>query len=191
MKAETSPDRIFLRDFRLQVVIGILPSERILPQPLDLNLEVGFDLTEAALSGELSKTIDYSEITKAITFILETGRFRLLESAALAIVKFLLSPAAMGLAAEFAKITLTKPQALDGVAIPQVSVSRHQSDVEYVTSLHDSATVYSIFSSQDVDVWLAQGLDHRESLSEFYNLRPTSELILRPNSKLLVRTRPD
>lgn len=122
-------DAISLRDLAVSCVIGVHPEEKIRPQSLRLDLRLYLDTSAAALSGILSRTVDYSLVAKELTFILEHSRFRLLESAAEALAVYLLTPAP-GTEALIAAvdIEIKKPEALGGIAEPSVRIFRDQAN---------------------------------------------------------------
>lgn len=122
-------DAITLRDLAVSCVIGVHPEEKLRPQSLRLDLRLYLDTSAAALSGILSRTVDYSLVAKQLTFILEHSRFRLLESAAEALAVFLLTPAPGSEALIAAvDIEIKKPEALGGVAEPSVRIFRDQAN---------------------------------------------------------------
>jgi len=56
-------DRIELRGLWVDAICGVLPHERTNPQPLELDLDVLVDLSEAGESDALVDTIDYGAVT--------------------------------------------------------------------------------------------------------------------------------
>lgn len=59
-------DRILVRNLRLWAHVGVLASERQLGQWFELDLELGFDLTAAALGDDLAASLDYSRAITAL-----------------------------------------------------------------------------------------------------------------------------
>ena len=59
-------DIIFLRDFRLKLIIGIYEWERKIPQPVRLDLEIGLPHSNAAASDDVHDTIDYGAVAHRI-----------------------------------------------------------------------------------------------------------------------------
>lgn len=127
-------DVITLRDLGVQCVIGVNPEEKVRTQTLRLDVKLYLDTSPAALSGILSRTVDYSLIAKQLTFILKSSRFRLLESAAEALAIFLLTPpAGTQVLIQAVDIEIHKPEALQGQAIPSVRIYRdHESRADWV-----------------------------------------------------------
>jgi dihydroneopterin aldolase len=80
-------DTILLQGMRFEGVHGVSDEERALPQPLEVDLEVGLDLSAAAASDDLGDTLDYGELVEVCRQAVETGTQRLLEAVAGAIAE--------------------------------------------------------------------------------------------------------
>lgn len=79
-------DRIELRGLRVLGTHGVLPEERVDPQPFELDLDLDVDLAAAGLSDDLADTVDYSGVVdRAGAVIAGSGRLHLLEALAEAI----------------------------------------------------------------------------------------------------------
>lgn len=85
-------DIITLKSNSLSVIIGIYNSERRISQPVSLAIELEVDISNAAASGDISDTVDYARLFCEIRHILKFGEFRLIETAAMAICRYILSP---------------------------------------------------------------------------------------------------
>jgi dihydroneopterin aldolase len=59
-------DILFLRDFRLELIIGIYEWERKVPQPVRLDLEIGLPDSKAGGSDNVADTIDYGAVAKRV-----------------------------------------------------------------------------------------------------------------------------
>jgi len=119
-------DWIHLWDLRLHCIVGVEEAERETPQPLVLAVSVGLDL-EAAAGGDLGATVDYQALEREVRFLVEEGRWRLIESVAAVVLRHVLRPygrGAAGPAVERARVRVTKPEALDGAAVPSVEMER-------------------------------------------------------------------
>lgn len=55
-------DRIELRGLRLLTIVGVLDHERQAPQPLELDITLHADLTDACESDDLDDTVNYGEV---------------------------------------------------------------------------------------------------------------------------------
>jgi 7,8-dihydroneopterin aldolase/epimerase/oxygenase len=59
-------DILFLRDFRLDLIIGIYEWERKIPQPVRLDLEIGLPEHRAGETDNVVDTIDYGAVASVI-----------------------------------------------------------------------------------------------------------------------------
>lgn len=59
-------DILFLRDFRLELIIGIYEWERKIPQPVRIDLEIGLPAQRAGETDDVRDTIDYGAVAHRI-----------------------------------------------------------------------------------------------------------------------------
>lgn len=126
-------DCIRIEGVRVECVVGVYPHERGMTQPLSLDAELVLDLERAGEAERLRHSIDYAAMTHQLVFLLEHCRFRMLETAAHALLKYLLAPPAAGerrAPVQEARLRLTKPKALGGVGVPSVELRRDASWVK-------------------------------------------------------------
>ncbi|MEQ1571103.1 MAG: dihydroneopterin aldolase [Myxococcota bacterium] len=105
-------------DVHLSCIVGILPRERIEPQPLEISARLELDLEGVGRSGDLERGVDYASIDAQFRFLAVEGRFRLLESLALALLR-----AALTGPVERASVRIAKPAVLRA-AVPAIAVAR-------------------------------------------------------------------
>ena len=75
-------DIVYIRDLRVQTIIGIFGWEREVSQEVSIDLEIAFDCKRAAKTDAIEDTIDYKKITKAIIKFVEESEFQLQETLA-------------------------------------------------------------------------------------------------------------
>jgi 7,8-dihydroneopterin aldolase/epimerase/oxygenase len=80
-------DRITLSGIRLEGRLGASEDERAYPQTIEVDLEVGADLTAASESDALADTVDYGPLIEATVRTAEQGSHVLLEGLAGAIAR--------------------------------------------------------------------------------------------------------
>lgn len=73
-------DRIEVRGLRTMAVHGVLPEERSLPQPFEVDLDMVVDLEHAARTDDLAHTVDYGLVAERVMKVLEGPSFALLEA---------------------------------------------------------------------------------------------------------------
>lgn len=75
-------DIIFLHDFKAKTLIGIYPWERVVPQTIQLDLEIALPTSRACQSDQIEDALDYALIIERINKILAEKHFSLLEALA-------------------------------------------------------------------------------------------------------------
>ena len=83
-------DRIELHGMVFQGRHGVLPSERVEPQPFEVDVVLALDLQPAGLADDLSRTIDYGVVFEEVRRIVESTSYRLIEALAEAIAQEIL-----------------------------------------------------------------------------------------------------
>jgi dihydroneopterin aldolase len=78
-------DRIEVRALRLVGVHGLLPAERLRPQPFEIDLDLDVDTAPAAASDDLADTADYGAAVAAAAAVVAGPPRDLLETLAGAI----------------------------------------------------------------------------------------------------------
>ena len=134
--------RICLDGLEVDCTIGVFDPERNRTQPVTVHIEVHLDTSAAAREDALFRTRDYGALSDEITFILQSGRFYLLEAAAQVLLRWLLLPPAEGSPVppiEFARVRLAKPDALPGGAVAVVQVEG-KGEVPFQTIIDHAVT---------------------------------------------------
>ncbi|MDA8093572.1 MAG: dihydroneopterin aldolase [Betaproteobacteria bacterium] len=83
-------DIIFLRDFRLDLTIGIHEWEKMAPQTVQLDLEIGLPHSRAGETDHVEDTIDYAQVVGRIRDLAAHRAFGLVEALAENIAALLL-----------------------------------------------------------------------------------------------------
>jgi dihydroneopterin aldolase len=120
-------DVLSIHGLCLECVVGIHPHERDQPQPLRIDVDLRLDTESAARSERIGSTVDYDAMAAQIAFLLQAGRFELLETAAHVLAVQMLAPPAVGerrTQIHSVRLRLTKPSAMAGRAIPALEIER-------------------------------------------------------------------
>jgi dihydroneopterin aldolase len=72
-------DRIRISGLRELGVHGVLPEEQVRPQPFEIDVELVVDVTAAGASDDLDDTVDYSAVCEAVSRVVSSEQYRLLE----------------------------------------------------------------------------------------------------------------
>jgi dihydroneopterin aldolase len=75
-------DIVFLRELRIDTVIGIFDWERQTRQTLVFDLEMGTDIRPAAASERIEDTLDYKAVSKRLIDFVGGSEFQLVETLA-------------------------------------------------------------------------------------------------------------
>lgn len=75
-------DIVFIRDLRIETVIGIYDWEREIRQTVSLDLEMGTDIRRAGETDHIDDTLDYKSVAKALIDFVEKSEFQLVETLA-------------------------------------------------------------------------------------------------------------
>lgn len=113
-------DIIFLRELRVETVVGIWDWERKLRQRVSIDLEMSADIAGAAETDRIEDTLNYKRVAKRVSAFVEASRFRLVETMAERIA---------GLVREefdvrWVRVTVNKPGAIRGSRDVGVSIER-------------------------------------------------------------------
>ena len=72
-------DKIFIQQLRVEAKVGIYPREKLLPQTIELDLEVGLPHKGPYVNDKIAETIDYDALIKHIHTTLDQQHFGLIE----------------------------------------------------------------------------------------------------------------
>ncbi len=75
-------DIVYIRDLKIQTVIGIFDWERSIKQTVSIDLEMATDITKAAASDHIDDALDYKTIAKRVIAFVEENDFQLVETLA-------------------------------------------------------------------------------------------------------------
>lgn len=114
------------RDLQVSCIIGIHERERVMEQPLVVDLEVECDFRLVVASGRVEDGIHYGELSTFVADFLRRGQFGLLEVAGAQLLDALFQEFERILGAS---LEIRKPDALGGAAIPFVRLRQHRGEV--------------------------------------------------------------
>ena len=84
-------DIVFLRDLRIETVIGIYDWEREIKQTVVLDLEMASDVRKAAASERIEDALNYKAVAKRMIQFVGESRFQLVETLAERCAEIILS----------------------------------------------------------------------------------------------------
>jgi dihydroneopterin aldolase len=113
-------DTIFIRDFRLNILIGIHEWEKRVPQTIQFNIDIAIPAKEGPRTDRIAETIDYSKVVSRIEESLRTQHFLLLERLSEHVAQLILSE----FRAPWVKVSVNKIGALRNVKQLGVTIER-------------------------------------------------------------------
>ena len=113
-------DIIFIGELKVKTKLGVPEWERMVPQTIILDIEIGYDLSAAGKSDAIADTIDYGEVVARIRHTLEEHSFQLVEALAEHICQLILKE----FGALSVKVKVAKPAILPGLKALGVIVER-------------------------------------------------------------------
>ncbi len=75
-------DTVFIRELRIDTVIGVYPWERQIRQQLVLDLEMAWDNRLPAQGDDLAQALDYAAVSSRVTELVAGSNFELIETVA-------------------------------------------------------------------------------------------------------------
>ena len=109
MSATPLTGLVQIRNLTFDCIIGILPAERITPQPLLLDLDLQLDFAPAVASESVVDTVNYAAVSEQLEALAVSSQFQLVETFAARACELIL--VSHPLVQEVA-ITIKKPQAV-------------------------------------------------------------------------------
>lgn len=117
-------DIIYLHNLHVEAVIGLYEWERRIKQTLVLDLEMGWDISDAAASDSVAHTIDYKSVAKRVIEICETSNYGLVEALAEHIARDLINDFKL----PFIRLKINKQGAVSNVRDVGVIIERRPAD---------------------------------------------------------------
>ncbi len=118
-------DRVFLRELAVECVIGFLEWERMVKQTVYFDIEVPVDCRKAALTDDVSQTLDYKRLSKVVIAFVQASEFKLVETLADRTAKLILTEFEI----PWVRLTINKRGAIRASRDVGVSIERTRADL--------------------------------------------------------------
>ncbi|WP_224362416.1 dihydroneopterin aldolase [Hyalangium versicolor] len=184
-------DIIELRGLTVDCIVGVYRRERVVAQPLRLDVALFLDTREAAADRRLAHTVHYGRLAGELRFLLEACRFELVESAAEAVCRYLLvppTPDAPRAQVRAATVRITKPEALAGRVIPSIQVHRLAGEMHYPAEEKPFGRVDIIHEGEGYGIYRLRIRSGGLIPSQAHRMVEESEMVL--GAGLLLQGRP-
>ena len=113
-------DIIFISELKVKTKLGVPAWERMIAQTIILDIEIGYDLSQACKSDAIADTIDYGAAVSRIRETLTENSFQLVEALAEHVAQLILKE----FKAENVKVKVSKPAILPGLKALGVVIER-------------------------------------------------------------------
>jgi len=113
-------DIIYLKDLRIETIIGIYDWERRTKQTVILDIEMGTDIKKAAGSDNIDDTVNYKAVAKRLLSFVGESQFELVETLAERVSEILLQEFNV----PWCRLRLNKKGAVRGVRDVGVIIER-------------------------------------------------------------------
>lgn len=117
-------DIIFIRDLRVETLIGVYPHERQNRRTLLLDLELGADIRPAAATDHLDDTLNYQTVAQRISEFVAASDCQLIETLGQRIADLVLREFAV----PWLRLTLRKPGAVPETREVGILIERSRRD---------------------------------------------------------------
>ena len=174
-------DVVALEGLVVDCVVGVYPHERDTPQPLRVDLYMELDTRDAAEHQRLRESVDYASIAGQLTFLLTACRFRMIETAAQTLARYLLLPPPKGerrKPIEAVRLRLTKSFALAGRAIPSVEITREADEFSLTKENSKFGDVDIVFERPEFGIYRLNVAPHASIPLHVHHQMQECELVL-------------
>lgn len=117
-------DKIFIKDLRVEAVIGIWEWERRITQAVSLDLEMATDARDAARSDAIDRALNYKDVAKRLISFVSESEFQLVESLADAIARVVVEEFSV----PWVQVRVAKPGAIEGSREVGIVIERTAAD---------------------------------------------------------------
>ena len=113
-------DIIFLRELKIETLIGVYDWEKRVPQTLQFDLEIALPDSRACQTDDIKDALNYADIVRDIQRVLASRHFNLLEALAEHIAQILLND----FKSPWVRISVAKLNAIRGSKMVGISIER-------------------------------------------------------------------
>jgi dihydroneopterin aldolase len=117
-------DKIFVRELRIETIIGFWEWERRIKQVVSIDLEIGTDARVAAGSDAIAGTLNYELLAKRLMEFVGAADYQMVEALATAIGRIVIQE----FAAPWVKVSVAKPGAIPAAREVGIVIERTAAD---------------------------------------------------------------
>lgn len=113
-------DTIFLRDLRVDTLIGVYEWEKRVPQTLQIDLDIAVPDMRAAQTDDIKDALNYADVVRDIQRALASRHFNLIETLAETIAQMLIHD----FKTPWVRVSIAKLNAIRGSKMVGISIER-------------------------------------------------------------------
>jgi dihydroneopterin aldolase len=117
-------DKLFLRELKVEAIIGFWEWERRVKQIVSLDLEIATDAKTAAAVDAIAGALNYEQLAQRLISFVGDSQFQLVETLAEAVARIVVTE----FGAPWAKVSITKPGAIRGARDVGIVIEREAAD---------------------------------------------------------------
>jgi dihydroneopterin aldolase len=117
-------DKIFLRELRIETIIGFWEWERRIKQIVSIDLEIATDARVAAASDAIAGTLNYEQLAKRLIEFVGESQYQMVEALATAIGRIVIQE----FGAPWVKVLVAKPGAIPAAREVGIVIERTTAD---------------------------------------------------------------
>ena len=117
-------DKIFLRELKVETIIGFWEWERRIKQIVSIDLEIGADARVAASSDGIAGTLNYEQLAKRLVEYVGGSQHQMVEALATAIGRIVIRD----FGAPWVKVSVAKPGAIPSAREVGIVIERSAAD---------------------------------------------------------------
>ena len=117
-------DKIFLRELRIETIIGFWEWERRIKQIVSIDLEIGTDARIAAASDAIAGTLNYEQLAQRLVEFVGAAEFQMVEALATAVGRIVVRE----FEAPWVKVSVAKPGAVPAAREVGIVIERTKAD---------------------------------------------------------------
>lgn len=101
-------DILYIRNLKVEAIVGIFSWEKRIRQPIHLDLEVAIDIRQAAQTDDIQYALDYKTVSTRLTNYISQSEWHLIETLAEKVAALLMDEFGV----TWLRLRLSKPAAL-------------------------------------------------------------------------------
>jgi dihydroneopterin aldolase len=117
-------DILYIRNLKVDAVVGIFSWEKRIRQPLHLDLEIAIDIRKAAATDDIQYALDYKTVSTRLTQFISQSEWHLIETLAEKIAALLMAEFGV----TWLRLKLSKPAALPSADSVGLMIERGDKD---------------------------------------------------------------